>query len=120
MTGEVESRTHVDHVLLVFWQLRLELLSESRPVDIRDLSFGILHLLLHLFDNTLGIVTAVLLDFVNDTLDVLVLEVVQESADTLRAAEAVVQRKGSWWKSSLSDSRERVALPLSALLFLNP
>lgn len=94
ITGPLEGSgrvTHVDHLLLVFGQLSLELLDKTLPVDLGHLSLGLLDLLLDLLGYPRDILVSGLLDFVNDTLEVLVLQVGEEAADTtgLRGDDAV-------------------------------
>lgn len=103
--------THVDHLLLRGRELRLEVLGESLPVNVLDIALGLLQLLLDLFDHSLGIVAADLLDFVNDTLEVLVLEVGQEAVDTaVLLGKLRVQSESPWREEALGQSAEGLGL----------
>ena len=98
---------HVNHVLLVLWQLLLELLGESLPVDILDVSFRFFDLLLDLFSDSLDILTADLLHFVDDTLEVLVLQVGKESVLVSNGREEL---EGSGGEESFGELSGAVTL----------
>jgi len=107
---------HVDHVLLAGRELLLELLGERLPVDVLDLAVGLLELLLDLLGDSLDIVSSDLLDLVQDALEVLVLQVGKEAADSARVgSDGGEQGEGSRREEGFGELRSGVALGISVV-----
>ena len=108
-TRLVTVTTYINSLLPAGRQLVLQLLRQALPINLLHVALGLLDFLFNLFHHTLDVVPTNLFDLVQDTLEILVLQVGEETVDAaLGRGEFLIDEQSAGREDGLGEEAERV------------